>query len=110
MKTICLSEFGRKHVSKLRTSNCKMPIETRRWQNVSREDRICHLCRDGVGDEYHHLLLCKDEAAFEIRQEYIPRYHHLNSNINKICGLLSPCNVKLLSNITVFLNELNKLF
>jgi hypothetical protein len=43
-----LSEFGRKQVSKLRTSNCKMPIETGRWQNISREHRICHLCRDGV--------------------------------------------------------------
>jgi hypothetical protein len=60
-----LSEFGRKQISKLRTSNCKMPIETGRWQNISRKDRICNLCRDGVGDEYHYLFLCKNEAVFE---------------------------------------------
>ena len=51
--------FGSKQISKLRTSNCKMQIETGRWQNISREDRICHLCRDEVGDEYHYLFLCK---------------------------------------------------
>ena len=59
-----LSQFGRKQIPKLRTSNCKMPIETGRWQNISREDRICHLCRDGNGDEYHYLFLCKNEAVF----------------------------------------------
>jgi hypothetical protein len=59
-----LSEFGRKEISKLRTSNCKMPIETGRWQNISKEDRICHMCREGVGDEYHYLFLCKNEAVF----------------------------------------------
>jgi hypothetical protein len=41
-----------------------MPIETGRWQNISREDRICHLCRDGNGDEYHYLFFCKNEAVF----------------------------------------------
>jgi hypothetical protein len=57
MKTICLDYLSleEKQISKLRTSNCKMPIETGRWQNISREDRICHLCRDGVGDEYHPI-------------------------------------------------------
>jgi hypothetical protein len=30
------------------------------------------LCRDGVGDEYHYLFLCKNEAVFELRQKYIP--------------------------------------
>ena len=40
-----LSEFGRKQISKLRTSNCKILIETGRWQNISREDRFV-ICVD----------------------------------------------------------------
>jgi hypothetical protein len=40
-----------------------MPIESGRWQNISREDRIGHLRRDRVGDEYHYLYLCKNEAV-----------------------------------------------
>jgi hypothetical protein len=56
-----------------------MPIETGRWQDmISREDRVCHLCRDVVGDEYHYLFLCKNEAVFELRQKYRPWYYHLN--------------------------------
>ena len=87
-----------------------MSIETGRWQNISREDRICHLCSDEVGDEYHYLFLYKNEA--ELRQKYIPRYYHLTPNtcLNKMGGMLSLCNVKLLSNIAVFVNKLNKLF
>ena len=85
-------------------------METRRWQNISSEDRICHLCRDGVGDEYHYLFPCKNEAVFELRQKHIPRYYHLNTNINKMGGMLSLCNLELLSNIDVFVNKLNKLF
>jgi hypothetical protein len=64
-----------------------MPIETGRWQNISREDRIRHLCRD-------HLFLCKNEAVFEIRKKYIPRYYHLTPNINKMTGMLSNIAVK----------------
>jgi hypothetical protein len=45
-----------------------MPIATGRRQNISREDRICHLCREGVGDEYYYLFLCKNEAVFELRK------------------------------------------
>ena len=105
-----LSEFGRKQISKLRTSNCKMPIETGMWQNISREDRIRHLCREGVGHEYHYLFLCKNKAVFELIQKYIQRYYLLNPNINKMVGILSRCNVKLLSNIALFVNKLNKLF
>ena len=34
-------------------------------------------------------------TVFELRQKYIPRYHHVNPNINKMDGMLSLCNVKL---------------
>ena len=78
-----------------------MPIESGRWQNISREDSIGHLRRERVGDEYHYLYLCKNDAIFELRQKYIPRYYHLNPNISKMAGMLSLCNVKLLSNIAV---------
>jgi hypothetical protein len=45
-----------------------------------------------------------------VKQKYIPRYYHLNPNINKMGGMLSLCNVKWLSNIAVLVNKLNKLF
>jgi hypothetical protein len=48
-------------------------------------------------------------TVFELRQKYIPRYYHVNHNKDKMDGMLSLCNVKLLSNIAVFVNQL-KLF
>jgi hypothetical protein len=56
-----------------------MPIETGRWQNISREDRICHVCREEVGDEYHYLFLCKNEAVFELRQKIYTKVLSSNS-------------------------------
>ena len=32
------------------------PIETGRWQNIARNDRICTFCRDNIGDEFHICL------------------------------------------------------
>jgi hypothetical protein len=33
--------------TKLRCNNIKLPIETGRWSNTHREERICHLCNVG---------------------------------------------------------------
>ena len=52
-----------KHLSlpltRLRTSNHRMPIETGRYLNVERKDRICMLCTSNdIGDEYHYCMCC----------------------------------------------------
>ena len=36
-----LTEVHRKFIAKLRVNNIKFPIETGRWRNINREDRIC---------------------------------------------------------------------
>ena len=42
-----------------RTLNNNLPIESRRCQNTSRENRKCHLCNaKNIGDEYHFLFKC----------------------------------------------------
>jgi hypothetical protein len=97
-----LSELGRKQISKLRTSNCKILIETGRWQNISREDRFVICVETELVMNITTSYSAKNEAVFELRQRYIPRYYHLNPNINKMGSMLSLCNVKLLSNIAVF--------
>jgi hypothetical protein len=40
-------------ITKLRCNNIKLPIETGRWPNTPREERICHLCNVGLGTEFH---------------------------------------------------------
>jgi hypothetical protein len=45
-------------ITKLRCNNIKLPIETGRWPNTLREERICHLCNVGLGTEFHFLFEC----------------------------------------------------
>ena len=39
-------------ITKLRTYNLKIPIETGRWRNIPVE-RICNMCNENIGDEFH---------------------------------------------------------
>ena len=35
------------------------PLKGGRWQNISRENRKCHLSKSGnIGDEFHYLFKC----------------------------------------------------
>jgi hypothetical protein len=43
-----LSEHSRIWIAKFRTSNLHLPIETGRWYNIHREERICHLCKETI--------------------------------------------------------------
>ena len=50
---------NRKAISKLRTGNHRLTIETGRWTNIVRENRICTQCsQNKVEDEYHFLFDC----------------------------------------------------
>jgi hypothetical protein len=51
-----LSAKYRINLSKFRCSNMKFSIETGRWQNIARNDRICTFCRDNIGDEL--VIIC----------------------------------------------------
>ena len=60
-----LNDNERILLCKFRTTNHRLIIETGRWQNIDREDRICNLCNEGlVGDEFHYLLECKIERIY----------------------------------------------
>ena len=44
---------------KYRTSNHRLPIETGRWENITRSERVCTLCdKNLIGDEYHYVFEC----------------------------------------------------
>jgi hypothetical protein len=70
-----LSEHSRIWITKFRTSNLHLPKETGRWYNTPREERICHLYKETIGDEYHFLLVCKNENIITLRNKYLPNYY-----------------------------------
>ena len=82
-------------ITKFRTSNLRLPIETGRWYNIPREDRKCIFCGNGIGDEFHILFLCENEIVVILKNKYIPNYYRIHpSNIIGV-GLLSICNSQL---------------
>ena len=50
---------NRVNVTRIRLSAHKLEIETERYNEVDKDDRICQYCRSGkVGSEYHFIFRC----------------------------------------------------
>lgn len=47
-----------KYITKLRLSSHRLAIETGRYNNTNRENRLCPHCKTSVEDEFHFLFLC----------------------------------------------------
>ena len=104
-------------ITKLRTYNLKIPIETGRWRNIPVEtgrwrnipveERICDMCNENIGDEIHYLFICKSPELVRIRENIIPEYYTRCPNKQKLSGLLSYCNVNLYKKISSFIKKLN---
>jgi hypothetical protein len=76
-----LIEVHRKFITKLRVNNIKFPIETGRWRNINREDRICQKCSYSlIGDEFHYSFVCNFHDILELRNKYIPNYFTTNAS------------------------------
>ena len=105
-----LNENNRNWITKLRASNLRIPIETGRWQNVPKKDRICTLCRKAIGDEFHLLFTCTDDYITSQRNKYLPIYYTKNPSNVKMEGLLSICNVEVYKRLSLFIKQINSLF
>ena len=73
---------NRKTLVKLRISNHKRNIETGRYDNISRCNKICPVCDLSVEDEIHFLFDCPKYSS--IRDDFfnkidirIPNYKHI---------------------------------
>ena len=53
-------------LSKLRLSAHRLPIETGRYDQISRWERLCPFGCNQVGDEQHHFLYCKHPFLQEL--------------------------------------------
>ena len=71
--------------TKSRVSDLSLEIESERYQNIMREERICKNCNlNEIGDEYHFFLKCTAN-------------HFLRSNLFKKIILNKPdltCNTR----------------
>ncbi len=98
----------RVYICKIRCSNLKFPIETGRWNNIPKHERFCNLCNlKEIGNEFHYICTCQKVEIVQLRLKYIPSYFVRNPSENKLSGLLSFCNVKVLNNLAIFLKKVS---
>ena len=93
-------------ISKLRCSNLKIPIELGRWLGIPKDERICHLCHNNIGNEFHYLFQCQYKEVQDLKNKYIAKYYIKTPNMYKLKGLLSFCNVPVLKRLSLFINKL----
>jgi hypothetical protein len=82
-----LEQKYRIYIAKFRLCNIRIPIETGRWQKVTRVNRKCTKCsKDVIGVEYHYLFICNNTEIQRLRSKYIPNYYVQISSVAKMAG------------------------
>ena len=97
-----------KYISKFRLSSHLLKIESGRFVNELRSQRICDKCSlNDIEDEFHFILVC---PAYRIlRVKYIKQCYYLRPSVFKLIQLLSTNNVSELCKLGKFLFEAYKL-
>lgn len=69
---------------KLRLSNHKLSIETGRYSNTPRSQRICKNCNMNLlGDEYHLFFICDNNYVCDLGNRFIPKYYRNKPSMYK---------------------------
>ena len=89
-----------------RTRNHRLPIEVGRWGNIPISERICHLCKSEIGDEFHYIFKCT--SFNDERNSYIKPYFRNHPNTYKMYELLNSIYTLVLKQLTFFTEKLMK--
>jgi hypothetical protein len=77
-------------------------IETGRFYNLDRHERMCSMCSlNVVEDEYHFILQC--EKYIDVRRKHLKKYYWQRPSCFKLVQLLSVHNIKELNNLGKYL-------
>jgi len=100
-----LSKNNWKFIVKLRCSSHKLPIETGRYANLSRDSRYCNRCNMArVGDEYHMFFECTNPDIVTARRRFLPIEFRRNCSVFKFVKLLNQVDdVKIGSRVASFI-------
>ena len=81
----------RKSISQIRLSSHRLAIETGRWQNIPRENRLCTYCNMGtIESESHFIFECQGYSLGRtIMYDFIKEKIDLNFHQSP-CPILSP--------------------
>ena len=94
---------------KFRTRNIKIPIESGRWSNIPREERLCKLCiLNEIGDEFHYLFNCTDQVILHSRRKYMSRYYFERPSTFKFNTLFNFVTNRELVYLAKFITDVNQ--
>ena len=94
-------------LTRFRTSSHSLQIETGRYENLPREQRICQMCNmKKIEDEFHFLLVCPYYR--DLRQKYFKPYFCHWPTLKKFETILSLQNVNALNGLAKFIYFANK--
>lgn len=80
-----LSVTHRTAIIKLRVCNHKLAVERGRYCNIERNNRFCDNCNSNeLGDEYHHLFICKNENIVKLRMKYLRKSYYVKPSVYKL--------------------------
>ena len=95
------------YMCRYRISSHLLPIEKGRHTGKARNERLCDLCQNEIGDEFHYLLVCP--KVEDKRKELIPKYYSKRPNMQKYVDLLNSKNPKILRKVATFIKIIMKL-
>ena len=92
----------RRALTKLLTSSHRLRCETGRWERpvVPYENRMCLVCLDKIGDEFHFLLECPRHQSLRCR--LISRYYWNRPSMLKLQQLLNSTCTKVIRSVAKF--------
>ena len=94
-------------LTRFRTSNHRLPIETGRWRKRLRGERICpHCSNNSIGDEFHNLFECR--YFNKSRRTLIEPRFYTNPSVFKSTFLLNSTLPQTLLNLSKFVNIVMK--
>ena len=74
----------RRALTKYRICSHNLPIEKLRYSNTERQDRICHLCHNGIGDEKHYFMFCSDPTIYQYRLTFYTNVFICNEQLSAL--------------------------
>ena len=87
-----IPQVYRRYISRFRLSSHNLKIESDRYTNIERNNRICTLCDlADIEDEFHFILICP--LYNDLRNSYIKKYYYRTPCVFKLVQLLSCNNV-----------------
>ena len=101
VKDISISKF-RSALSRFRCSLHQLQIETGRYINKPRSERLCKVCNDNYFEnEFHFLLICKEYQ--NVRCLYLPKELYSCPSINNFNRFMSNTSSEIVEGLAMYI-------